>query len=78
MKQCRTKDFYFASLLFYEGFQLVDSTKEENTVFFIFDNNDDEKLSRLFTDFINMTVFVNLKKFVIAIQTIRNELQKYK
>jgi hypothetical protein len=79
MMEYKTKDFYLSALLFNEGFNLIGSEKHgENTVFFIFENNDEKKLNNLLTEFINKTVMVNLKNFVWSVNSIRNELSKYK
>lgn len=79
MMEYETKDFYLASLLLNEGFELIGSKKKtENTVFFIFQNHDQEKLNKLLTDFINKTVMVNLKSFTWSLNIIRNELSKHR
>jgi len=79
MKTYKTKDFYLSALLYVNGFKLIDSEFNGiNTVYFIFENNDDEKLNQLLTDFINKTVSVNLKSFVHAITIMRYELNKYR
>lgn len=79
MTEYKTKDFYLASLLLCEGFNLIGSEQRtENTVFFVFENDNDEKLNQLLTEFINKTVMVNLKSFTWSLSLIRNELSKYK
>jgi uncharacterized protein (UPF0332 family) len=75
----KTKDFYLSALLLSEGYKLINSEKHKgNVVYFIFDCDNQEKLQNILSDFINMTATTNVKKFVVSINQIRNELSKHK
>ena len=79
MKVYKTKDFYLSALLYVNDFKLIDSEFDGiNTVYFIFENDNEDKLGSLLTEFINKTANVNLKKYVYATSVIRSELNKYR
>jgi len=78
MKEYKTKDFYLSALLLSNNFKLVGSERHDSkTIYFIFNNHDDNLLKQLLSDFININAIVNVKKFVIAQNAIRTELNKY-
>ena len=67
----KTKDFYFACALKSEGFELLDSEKKDKVIYFNFLVHDKLKLDSLLSDFLNMTLSVNMKKFTWAMADLR-------
>jgi len=67
----KTKDFYLSCALKSKGFEVVGTEKHDKTVHFIFKNHDDALLKKILTEFINMELDVNLKKYTFAMKDLR-------
>jgi hypothetical protein len=79
MMTYKTKDFYLACLLKASDYKFIGSEKHsENTVFFIFEYENETELRLLVDRFINMEAMANVRKFTYAMSDLRDELNKYK
>jgi hypothetical protein len=78
MKTYETKDFYLSVLLVTEGFNLIDSYKTPQGVYFTFEVLDSDKLDKLIHNFLNYTAMVNMRRFTSAIVRVRKEIEKHK
>lgn len=78
MKKYNTKDFYFSALLLVNNFELVNSYKKPEGVYFTFLVDNEELFKKLIIDFQTYCAYVNMKKFVNATTRLRKELDKHK
>lgn len=76
MSTYKTKDFYLACFIMSSGYEFINSTQEDRTVWFEFKS--DDTLQNLVNDFINYNAMTNVRQFTKSMARLRKELDSHR